>query len=122
MGKAAALLLLVVAVAFGWSKHQDRIREQNSLARIAGEIAGRPVGVRCPSFLAGLVDVRGEAGSVQFDAQGHPADHTDLAPETCSELRHLSRVDFSCIERGTCGYSQFQAAWAAHTLAHESFH
>ncbi len=89
---------------------------------IATELAGRDVGVHCPSFLGGLVDTHGEAGRVQFDASGHPADHTDLAPETCKALRYLDRVDFTCLGRGNCGFSQFQAAWAAHTLAHESFH
>jgi hypothetical protein len=41
---------------------------------------------------------------------------------TCRALRHLDRVDFTCIGRGDCGFNQFNAAWAAHTLAHESFH
>ena len=89
---------------------------------IASQLAGRDVGVHCPSFLGALVDTHGEAGRVQFDASGRPADHTDLSPETCKALRHLDRVDFTCLARGDCGFSQFQAAWAAHTLAHESFH
>ena len=89
---------------------------------IASELAGRPVHVHCPTFLGGLVDTHGEAGRVHFDQSGRPADHTELAPETCKALRHLDRVDFRCIARDNCGYSQFQAAWAAHTLAHESFH
>ena len=28
----------------------------------------------------------------------------------------------TCIERGDCGFKEFSAGWAAHTLAHESFH
>jgi len=119
----AALLLVVGALAaVGFARHEDRIRQQDRLAVIASELAGRPVHVHCPSFLSGLVDTHGEAGRVQFDASGRPADHTELAPETCKALRHLDRVDFRCIARDNCGYSQFQAAWAAHTLAHESFH
>ena len=66
--------------------------------------------------------MHGEAGRVQFDDSGRPADHTDLSPETCKALRHLDRVDFGCLERGDCGLSQFSAGWAAHTLAHEAFH
>jgi hypothetical protein len=119
----AALLLVVGALAaVGFARHEDRIRQQNTLAVIATELAGRKVGVHCPGFLGALVDVRTEGGRVQFDGSGRPADHTDLSPSTCKELRHLDRVDFTCIDRGDCGYSQFKAAWAAHTLAHESFH
>ena len=122
----AAKLLFVVLVgavaAFAWAKHQDRIREQDSLARVASRLAGRPVHVHCPSFLAGLIDVHGEAGRVQFDEEGRPANHADLAPDTCDALRHFKRVDFSCLTRHACGYAQFNAGWAAHTLAHEAFH
>jgi hypothetical protein len=122
IGKLLLAGLLAVVAALAWSKHEDRIREQDSLARIASQIAGRPVQVHCPSILAGLVDVHGEAGRVQFDEQGRPPNHTDLSPETCDELWHFKRVDFSCLDRHTCGYSQFKAGWAAHTLAHEAFH
>ena len=117
-----AIGLIAALAAFAWSKHDDRVREQDMLARIASQIAGRPVGVHCPSFLGGLVDVHGEAGRVQFDDEGHPADRADLSPETCDELRHFKRVDFSCLDSHTCGYSEFQTGWAAHTLAHEAFH
>ena len=123
MRLVAALLLIVGALAaVGFARHEDRIREQDRLAAVASDLAGRPVGVRCPGFLAGLVDTHGEPGRVQFDASGHPADRTDLAPETCKALRHLDRVDFSCLDREDCGYKEFKAAWAAHTLAHEAFH
>jgi hypothetical protein len=118
-------VLLVVAgglAALGFARHEERVREQDQLAAIASDLAGRPVVVRCPSLLASLVDVRGEAGRVQFDDAGRPANHTDLSPQTCKALRHLSSVDFTCIERNDCGFKEFNAGWAAHTLAHESFH
>jgi len=119
----AALLLIVGALAaVGFARHEDRIRQQDRLGVVASYLAGRKVAVHCPSFLSGLVDTHGEAGRVQFDGSGRPANHTDLAPETCRSLRHLDRVDFGCIDRDDCGYAQFKAAWAAHTLAHESFH
>ena len=122
IGKALLLTVVAGLVAVGWMKHEERIREQDQLAKIASVLAGRPVHVHCPSFLAGLVDVHGEAGRVQFDAQGHPADVTDLSPDTCKALRNFAHVDFSCLDRNACGYAQFVAGWAAHTLAHESFH
>jgi len=122
--RGIAVLLVVVGAlsALGFARHEQRIREQDQLASIASDLAGRKVAVRCPSFLAGLVDVHGEAGRVQFDDSGRPANYTDLSPETCKALRHLGRVDFGCLERGDCGLSQFSAGWAAHTLAHEAFH
>jgi hypothetical protein len=119
----AALLVVAAALtAVGFARHEDRIREQNRLAAVASDLAGRKVGVRCPGFLSSLVDVGGEAGRVQFDESGRPADHTDLAPQTCKALRHLDGVDFTCIDRGDCDYKVFNAGWAAHTLAHEAFH
>src|SRR5918911_2122894 len=122
LGKALLVAVVGGLVAVGWIKHEERIREQNQLAKIASVLAGRPVRVQCPSFLASLVDVHGEAGTVKFDSNGRPADVTDLAPDTCKALRHFARVDFSCLDRHACGYTQFVAGWAAHTLAHESFH
>jgi hypothetical protein len=119
----AALLLVAGALsALGFARHEQRVREQDRLATIASDLAGRRVGVHCPSFLASLVDTHGEAGRVRFDAAGRPANHTDLSPQTCKALRHLDDVDFTCIDRGDCGFTQFNAAWAAHTLAHEAFH
>ena len=119
---AAVLLIVGALAAVGFARREDRLREQNHLAAIASDLAGREVGVRCPGFLSSLVDTHGEAGRVQFDEAGRPADHTDLAPETCKALRHLGQVDFTCLDRGDCGYREFKAGWAAHTLAHESFH
>jgi hypothetical protein len=108
--------------ALGFARHEERIRDQDRLAVIASDLAGRKVGVRCPSFLSSLVDTRGEGGRVQFDESGRASDHTDLSPQTCKALRSLERFDFSCLERGGCGYKEFNAGWAAHTLAHEAFH
>ena len=122
--RVIAVLLVVVGglAALGFARHEERVREQDQLAAIASDLAGRTVAVRCPNLLASLVDVRGEAGRVQFDDTGRPANHTDLSPQTCKALRHLDSVDFTCIERGDCGFKEFNAGWAAHTLAHESFH
>jgi hypothetical protein len=101
--RVLAVLLIVAGglAALGFARHEERVREQDQLAAVASDLAGRSVSVRCPSFIASLVDTRGEAGRVQFDETGRPANHTDLSPQTCKE---------------------FNAGWAAHTLAHESFH
>jgi hypothetical protein len=119
----AGLLVIVGALAaLGFARHEDRIRQQDRLAAIASDLAGRKVGIRCPGFLSSLVDTRGEGGRVQFDAAGNPADYAELSPDTCKALRHTDRVDFSCLGRDVCGYKEFEAGWAAHTLAHEAFH
>jgi hypothetical protein len=122
--RVIAVLLVVVGglTALGFARHEERVREQDQLAAIASDLAGRRVTVRCPTLPASLVDVRGEAGRVQFDETGRPANHTDLSPQTCKALRHLDSVDFTCIDRRDCGFKEFAAGWAAHTLAHEAFH
>jgi hypothetical protein len=122
VGKGIVLLLVGALVAIGWTKHRDRIREQDRLAVVASTIVGHKVGVHCPNIFKKLVSVSGEAGTVQFDDQGRPANYTDLAPETCDALRSVGSVDFSCLDTSTCGYKQFKVGWAIHTLAHESFH
>jgi hypothetical protein len=119
---AAFLVIAAALTAVGFARREDRLREQDQLAAIASNLAGRHVGVRCPSFLSSLVDTHGEAGRVQFDESGRPANRTYLSPQTCKALRQLKRVDFRCIARGDCGYDEFKAGWAAHTLAHEAFH
>jgi hypothetical protein len=119
---AAGLLILGALAAVGFAHREQRVREQDRLAAVASDLAGRRVGVRCPGFLGSLVNVRTEGGYVQFDGNGRPANFTKLSPETCKSLRHIDHFDFSCLGRGDCTFKQFRAAWAVHTLAHESFH
>jgi hypothetical protein len=122
VGKGIVLLLVGSLAAVGWTKHQERIREQDRLAVVASTIVGHRVDVRCPNIFKKLVDVSGEAGTVKFDAQGRPANSTDLAPATCDALSNIATVDLSCLGSWTCGAKQWRLAWALHTLAHESFH
>jgi hypothetical protein len=122
VGKAIILLLVGALIAVGWSKHSDRIREQDRLGAIASGIVGHKVGVRCPNIVKKLVYTRSEGGRVQFDRNGRPANHTDLAPWTCDWLRDVAKVDFSCLDNASCGEHEFHVAWAMKTLAHESFH
>ena len=122
VGKGILLVLVAAVVAVGWSKHRDRIREQDRLAVIASTIAGHKVGVRCPNIVKKLVYTSAEGGKVKFDEHGQPAKYTDLAPETCDGLRNVAKVDFSCLETSSCGEKEFRIGWALHTLAHEAFH
>jgi hypothetical protein len=122
VGKGILVLLVGALVALGWSKHNDRIREQDRLGQIASGIAGHKVGVHCPNIVKKLIYTSGEGGTVKFDRNGRPANHTNLAPWTCDGLRNVAKVDFSCLETASCGDREYQVAWAMHTLAHESFH
>jgi len=122
VGKTVVLLLVAALIAVGWTKHRERIHEQSRLAVVASTIVGHKVGVHCPNVFKKLVYASGEAGTVSFDENGRPASYTDLSPETCDALRNLGAVDWSCLATASCGYKQFQVAWALHTLAHESFH
>jgi hypothetical protein len=121
-GKGIVLLLVTGVAALGWTKHEDRIHEQKRLAIVAGTLVGHKVEVHCPNFLKGLVYSSGEAGMVNFDQNGRPADYTDLSPDTCAALRNVGKVDLTCLDSGRCGDKQWQLAWALHTLAHESYH
>ena len=122
VGKSIVVVLLAAVVAVGWTKHRDRIHEQDRLAVVASDIVGHKVGVHCPNFFKKLVDVSGEAGTVKFDERGRPANYTDLAPETCDALRNVGKFDLSCLATASCGRKVWDLAWALHTLAHESFH
>jgi hypothetical protein len=122
VGKGILVLLVGALVAVGWTKHQDRIREQDRLAVVASKIAGREVGVRCPNIIKKLVYTSAEGGKVDFDEKGRPVNHADLAPWTCDALRNVAGVDLSCLETSSCGDKEFRIGWAIHTLAHEAFH
>jgi hypothetical protein len=82
---------------------------------VASQIARRPVEVQCPGILQRLADVSPHAGSVYFDADGRPADVTELDDETCSALG-----DFA--EGYTDEGDSLRVVRALHVLAHESFH
>ena len=122
VGKGILLLLVAALASVGWSKHRDRLQEQDRLAIVASAIVGHKVDVHCPNLFKKLVSVSGEAGTVQFDDRGRPKNYTDLAPETCDALRNVGTVDLSCLDSATCDRKQWKLAWALHTVAHEAFH
>jgi hypothetical protein len=122
IGKSIVLLLVAAVATVGWTKHRDRIDEQDRLAVVATGIVGHRVGVRCPNLFKKLVSVSDQAGTVKFDEQGRPANYTDLAPDTCDALHGVDTADLSCLDSATCDREEWKLAWALHTLAHESFH
>jgi hypothetical protein len=107
------LLLVVPLLAVGGYlgyQHLQSQRLEHRLGAVASVIARRPVGVHCQSGTGALLDVSAELGTVQFDAEGHPADHTDLRHQVCGWLAKLP------------GGSVANAATAVEVLAHESYH
>jgi hypothetical protein len=97
------------------------------LADIASSIAGRPVSIRCPGALERLTEVPHHDGSVEFSADGRPADHADLSGATCSRLADLdegaARGELDCLGgRTRCPREIEQTAVAVNVLTHESYH
>ena len=121
-----ALLLVGAAALVGWREHETRELE-GRLATIAGEIAGRQVRVECQGSLGAALDVSGEAGSVQFDAKGRPAEATSLKRDMCRRLDRF-RTDhhtagFDCLRQMShCPLDAVKTLHALQTLAHEAWH
>ena len=97
------------------------------LGLVASSLAGRTVHVHCQSALGAAVDVNAEAGTVQFDGNGVPADHTDLDHFVCVALARFKgdvrSPAYACVLQNLpCGQRIFDDVQAVHVLAHESAH
>jgi hypothetical protein len=125
--RAVTAAVLLCALAFvGWRKYETHELESR-LGAIASEIARRPVHVHCQGSIGAAFDVTGEAGTVWFDADGKPADTTDLKHGICVRLAHYAQARtgaaFACVTRDTpCPVETVKTLHALHTLAHESWH
>lgn len=124
------LLLLVIVAAlaglFLFQKH-SKAAEESRLAAIAGEIARRPVSIHCQGAVGEALDVTAEAGSVEFDASGRPADVADIKRNVCHRLQSFSKARtsarFGCLDTPyRCDASVVNDAIALDVLAHESWH
>jgi hypothetical protein len=110
MGKLLLVVPLVAVGVYVGYQHLQSQRLEHRLGAVASVIARRPVGVHCQGETGALLDVGPELGTVQFDAEGHPAGHTDLKHQVCDWLARLP------------GGSVANAATAVEVLAHESYH
>jgi hypothetical protein len=122
------LLVLVAALAglFLFQKH-SKAAEESRLATIASEIARRPVSIRCQGAVGEAIDVTAEAGSVDFDASGRPADVADIKRKVCHRLQSFATAraspKFGCLDTPfRCDASVVNDAIALDVLAHESWH
>jgi hypothetical protein len=105
------LACLALALGFVFFKQQEARADQDRLGDVASEIARRDVRVRCQGAVGAALDVTWEDGSVWFDADGRPADVTDLKRHVCTTLAAFPdrRDDEETVR-------------ALNTLAHESWH
>ena len=125
----AILIVVGVGIPTWWlADRHDRVVNQERLAKIASEIARRPVRVTCPGPI-GRMMAPGDtnAGVVYLDDEGRPPDETVLRTVTCAELDALAEgrrsAQLACAARSSsCGDDVQALAWAVGTLAHESYH
>jgi len=121
----SALVLLALVLALGGWQVLRREQNERRLALVATEVAQRQVDVDCPGFLARLVEITPNAGWVDFDANGRPADNTHLSAATCASLERVWRAEepheFSCL-RTICREETYDLVAGIITLAHESWH
>lgn len=120
-----ALVLLVPLLALSAWQFLRREQNERRLAAVAAEIALRDVDVSCPGFWSRLVEVTPNAGWVDFDEHGRPADETSFSAATCEGLERVWRGDqrsFRCLLDGGCEPETLAAVSGIVTLAHESWH
>jgi hypothetical protein len=119
------LLLTIPLLLFTAWQYDRREQNEHRLALVASEVALREVGVSCPGFWTRLVEITPNAGWVDFDAHGRPADETSLSAATCSSLERVWRGEqrsFLCLLRDGCDGKTRAAVNGIVTLAHESWH
>jgi hypothetical protein len=128
--KVLVAVALIGPATWWLADRHDRVANQDRLAAIASEIAGREVGVSCPGWFVRAFTVDATetvAGTVEFDADGTPADETRLRETPCAELDALAEgrreAQVACAERSTsCGDDAQAVAWSVNTISHEAWH
>lgn len=120
-----AVLLLVPLLLFSAWQYTRREENESRLALVASAVALRDVEVSCPGFWTRLVEITPNAGWVDFDEHGRPADETSLSASTCGSLERVWRGkqdSFACLLTGGCDRKTLEAVSGVVTLAHESWH
>lgn len=133
------LVVLLGAIGVGWllwKQHHDLDRRPKTIAvaalavlalgflefraqsaegrygKAVSAVAKRDVGVRCQGMFGHLVDIGNELGTVWFNAEGEPADKTDIKRDACKWLKEFERDQ----------RVNMNSAMAVHVLAHEAIH
>jgi hypothetical protein len=126
-GKFLILVPVVAVAVYVFLDRREAAAQEAHLGAIASEIAGRPVEVRCQGRFSAAFDVTAESGTVQFDAEGRPADWTDLKRGICLELARFGekrrQEKFDCVHDPlACDFGVLKSIHALQTLAHEGWH
>ncbi len=122
----AFVMLAIFLLALGalvWPQYRARAVEAK-VKPLVQELAGRDAGARCPRYITAIFT---NVGSVSLDANGNPADRTDLTGPICDALRHLftpdGRAELKClVTDGRCSDSARRSVIALAVVAHESMH
>lgn len=125
--RIALAVIVVGLLGTAFVFHEQHAQLEHRLGSVATELAGRHVRVHCQGVTGGLLDVTAEAGTVWFDANGKPADVTDLKRPICTALHRfphdVKSTSFDCVlAQADCPHAIFEDVLAVHTLAHESWH
>jgi hypothetical protein len=126
--KLTAAAALTAAVVWWMADWRDRRGNEQRLAAIASQIAGRQVEVHCPGPLARLIGWDIVEGSVRFNADGTPQDETKIRKQSCAELDALAEgrraKELECVGRTgiACGRNGRETVMAVDVLSHESWH
>ncbi len=105
-------VLAVLVVPMGFLEYRAQANERE-LGHAASLVAKRDVGVRCQGLLGNLVDIGSELGTVQFDAEGEPANVTHIKRDACKWARDYASGN----HRVTLNH-----AVGVHVIAHEAIH
>jgi hypothetical protein len=121
----AVIVVGILGAAFVY--HERRSALEHQLGSVASQLADRHVRVHCQGLTGELLDVTAEAGTVRFDANGDPADVTNLKRPICNALRRfphdVKSRSYACVlAQADCPHAIFEDVLAVHTLAHESWH
>lgn len=125
--RIALAVIVFAGLATAFVFHERRSELEHQLGSVATQLAGRHVRVHCQGVTGDLLDVTAEAGTVWFDANGKPADVTDLKRPICTALRRyphdVESTSYDCVlAQADCPHGIFEDVLAVHTLAHESWH
>ena len=125
--KVALVAVFLALVGVAAVRHERGRQLEHRLAAVAETIAGRRVAVHCQGVVGEALDVSAEAGTVDFDARGRPADRTDLKRSVCRALARFAHdvgtSAFDCMVHDVpCPRRIDEEGYSVHVLAHESWH
>lgn len=106
------IALAVVLAAVGFLEYRAQSMEQQ-FSKAASYVAKRDVSVRCQGIFGNLVDIGQELGTVQFSAEGDPADVTHIKRDACGWAADYARGNRRVTR---------EHAVAIQVIAHEAIH